>query len=83
MYENIDEKDCEVLAEKSGFKIDSFDSIKEIVNRQRCRKCERRRMYFCYDCRIFLEQVEKIAPQIEVIVVSIFLFLAASSNRSN
>ena len=64
--EFVESEDCEKLAKCLGFKIDSFEPIEAINTRQKCQNCERKRMYFCYDCRIFMQQVANLVPQIQL-----------------
>lgn len=66
LCESNEPEDSEKWVKNLGFKIDSFERIKEISNRQKCQKCQRPRMYFCYDCRIFMKQVSDFVPQIQV-----------------
>lgn len=75
--EESDFENCEIMGKRLGLRIDSFKPIDEIHFRQNCHECKRKRMYFCYDCRVFMQQVTNLAPQIQarIYLKSIFLFL--------
>lgn len=43
-------------------KLDALAKLKK----QQCSGCGRKRMYYCYDCRIYMPGVELIVPSIDV-----------------
>lgn len=60
------EKDFEQENALLGLNITSAESILKINKRQICSKCHRKRMYFCYDCRIYMPLVGDLSPNVEV-----------------
>uniref|UniRef100_A0A183BID0 tRNA-uridine aminocarboxypropyltransferase n=1 Tax=Globodera pallida TaxID=36090 RepID=A0A183BID0_GLOPA len=46
--------------------VDLFFSFVAITERQNCSECGRKRMYFCYDCKIYVGSVESMAPRVEL-----------------
>ncbi|CAD5230693.1 unnamed protein product [Bursaphelenchus okinawaensis] len=45
-----------------GTQEDQFEAVKQMKQRQDCPKCAKKRLYFCYDCLIYMPGVEKIVP---------------------
>uniref|UniRef100_A0A915PJR2 tRNA-uridine aminocarboxypropyltransferase 1 n=1 Tax=Setaria digitata TaxID=48799 RepID=A0A915PJR2_9BILA len=46
-------------------KISSWSSLNGL-RKQICSNCGRRRMYFCYNCMIYMPDVEKLVPRLEL-----------------
>ncbi|VIO89683.1 Uncharacterized protein BM_BM6749 [Brugia malayi] len=46
-------------------KISDMNSL-EGLKKQICSNCGRKRMYFCYNCKIYMPNVEKLVPRLEL-----------------
>ncbi|KAI3413769.1 hypothetical protein GPALN_011250 [Globodera pallida] len=49
-----------------NFNLNSFCPLEAITERQNCSECGRKRMYFCYDCKIYVGSVGSMAPRVEL-----------------
>lgn len=65
------EKDYEQENALLGLNIASTKLISKITERKSCNKCHRKRMYFCYDCHIYVSSVGDFAPRVDVIFLQI------------
>ncbi|VDO30347.1 unnamed protein product [Onchocerca flexuosa] len=46
-------------------KISDWNSL-EGLKKQVCSNCGRKRMYFCYNCKVYMPDVEKLVPRLEL-----------------
>ncbi|TKR80231.1 hypothetical protein L596_014337 [Steinernema carpocapsae] len=46
--------------------ISSFEGVEKLTERIICKSCGRKRMYFCYDCRVFVPGVAELAPRLKL-----------------
>ncbi|KHN71198.1 DTW domain-containing protein 1 [Toxocara canis] len=44
----------------------SSTSALNTLSKQVCPSCSRKRMFFCYDCRIYMQGVEELAPHLNL-----------------
>uniref|UniRef100_A0A914L741 tRNA-uridine aminocarboxypropyltransferase 1 n=1 Tax=Meloidogyne incognita TaxID=6306 RepID=A0A914L741_MELIC len=50
----------------NSLQLASFEPIKKIKNRFNCKLCGRKRMYFCYNCRIYIKNVGDFVPKLKL-----------------
>ncbi|CAD5233325.1 unnamed protein product [Bursaphelenchus xylophilus] len=51
-----------------------FDRLGELRERKTCRECGKKRLYFCYDCRIYMDGIAGLVPEeielpIELVII--------------
>ncbi|KAL3085014.1 hypothetical protein niasHS_010083 [Heterodera schachtii] len=48
------------------FSSDQFCTLATLTERQICSECGRKRMFFCYDCKVYVGRVGSMAPRVEL-----------------
>lgn len=59
-------EDFEQMEAVKGKQLSSMAELDRVTNRKICSECGRKRMYFCYDCRRYMDDIERLAPKVEV-----------------
>ena len=62
---NCNDKRC-FLATATMMNESRAAEMRKLADRQSCPRCKRKRLYFCYDCGVYMSGVAAIAPIVEV-----------------